>query len=313
MSALNDLPDELLDIILCEALSLPSSAFLTSSDPPAQGPRSQRTGILLVCKAWATLGQRHLYEGIILRRRRQAKALANTLLADRRRPRKAQTALAERIRKLRIEKVQCKAVVDVLRLATDVQDLYISLAVPQLARPVNWLAGFRCMSPRRLYLQDTGITYANNDRLLDAIEDALTSTAGKPACWNRLVRREHIRHPANLSLTDTQEEVHLRSMDFSIMPGLGTALSALRPLRVITAADVWYPKWWEAFIPLVANNGNLQAVLLDCDPGLLKPSTLHGRAREITHFKCFDLNTYETRRGGPCAVKINRNTAVKYE
>ncbi|OSD02502.1 hypothetical protein PYCCODRAFT_1467850 [Trametes coccinea BRFM310] len=295
MSALNDLPDELLDIILCEALSLPSSAFLTSSDPPAQGPRSQRTGILLVCKAWATLGQRHLYEGIILRRRRQAKALANTLLADRRRPRKARIALAERICRLRIEKVQCKAVVDVLRLATDVHDLYISLAVPQLARPVNWLAGFRCMSPRRLYLQDTGITYANNDRLLDAIEDALTSTAGKPACWNRL------------------EEVHLRSMDFSIMPGLGTALSALRPLRVITAADVWYPKWWEAFIPLVANNGNLQAVLLDCDPGLLKPSTLHGRAREITHFKCFDLNTYETRRGGPCAVKINRNTAVRYE
>ncbi|KAI9060869.1 hypothetical protein FKP32DRAFT_1000016 [Trametes sanguinea] len=298
MNRLHTLPEELLDLILREALVLPSSVFLRSSEGRAQRPRPppvRASDVLLVCKAWARVGRRHLYEGIILRRKRQAKALTNTLLADRRRTHRSRTTLGEHIRRLRIENVQCRAVVDVLRLATNMEDLYISLAVPPFARPVNWLAGFRCVSPRRLYLQDTQVAYANNDRLLNAIEDALTTTPDKRACWNTL------------------EEVHMRSMDFSIMPGLGSALSVLPRLRLITASDVWYAQWWKAFIPIVANNERLQAVLLDCGPGLFESSVLQGRAEEITRFECYDLKMDAVRKFEPGAVRVNRTSAITSE
>ncbi|CDO75421.1 hypothetical protein BN946_scf184916.g5 [Trametes cinnabarina] len=266
MSTFNGLPEELLDAILREALALPWFTFLEwSRGRPTKdrlGTRSTIPDILLVCKTWARVGQRHLYEGIVVHRNSQAKALASSLLADRRRIHDTTMTLAERIRRLRINGVQCKAVEIVLQLATNVEDLHVSLAVPASAPRIDWLPGLRRMSPTRLYLHDTEKVHANNDRLIDAIEDAVTASSDNPAYWNRL------------------EEVHLRSMDFSIMPGLGAALSVLPRLRVITASEVWCADWWHAFLQLVGNNTRLQAVFLDCHPKLLD-QTLQGRAKEI--------------------------------
>ncbi|KAI8986234.1 hypothetical protein BD414DRAFT_488058 [Trametes punicea] len=274
MSTLNRLPEELLDAILDETLTLPSSSFLEWHDAGTYGckPTSTSADVLLVCKTWARVGQCHLYEGIILRRKKQAETLAHTLLADKKGVTRAGVPLAERIRRLRIDKVQCKHVKDILRLAVKVQDLHLSLAVPASAGPIDWLAAFRSISPRRLYLQETENTYSNNERLIDAIEDALTSKLGEPACWNKL------------------EELHIKGMDFSIMPGLGTALSVLPHLQLITASDAWCQKWWEAFIPLVTRNEHLQAVLVQFDPcSMIKSFNLQGRPEEITHYGSFDL------------------------
>ncbi|KAI0323478.1 hypothetical protein GY45DRAFT_1332505 [Cubamyces sp. BRFM 1775] len=190
MSTFSRLPEELLDEILYQALTLPDASFLEWADSATYGcrPASTAADVLRVSKTWARVGQRHLYEGVIIRRKAQAKALAQTLVASAKGVSNSRLTLAQRIRRLRIDKVQCGEVKAILRLATGLEDLLISLDVHPSARPLDWFPGLERVSPRRLYVQGTLQKHDNNERLVKAIEDVVMSSEERPATWNRLVR-----------------------------------------------------------------------------------------------------------------------------
>ncbi|OJT13850.1 hypothetical protein TRAPUB_9620 [Trametes pubescens] len=116
MISLSSLPEELLDVILCFTLSLPSSSFLEWMDEDTYSctPASPTRTVLLVDKTWARIGKPHLYEGVIIRGREQADALAETLNANTKAHAGVNITLAKCIRRLRIDGVQTSAVKDIL-------------------------------------------------------------------------------------------------------------------------------------------------------------------------------------------------------
>ena len=203
-STFSRLPEELLDEILHEVLTLPRMSFLGWTHCGTYGckPTSIAADVLRVSKTWARVGQRHLYEGVIIRRKAQAKSLAQTLVASAKGVSNSRFTLAQRIRRLRIDRVQCGDVKVILKLATMVVDFHISLDVPQAARPLDWLPGFQRMSPRRLYIQGTPQGNKNNERLVKAIEEVVMSSTEQLATWKRLVRP----FPNRLCPTQTADE-----------------------------------------------------------------------------------------------------------
>ncbi|KAI0670987.1 hypothetical protein C8Q78DRAFT_1078937 [Trametes maxima] len=307
MTTINILPEELLDAILREALTLPSSSFLAWSAHYTYGTTVPSTvaSVLLVCKAWARIGQPYLYEGVILRRNAQAEALARTLglfpsphstegdAGDLNAPlgQRAEAAavvgLAAHIRRLRIDAVQCAAVERVLRAATRVRELHLSLAVSPRGPAVDWLGAFRCVSPRVLYLQDTMEMYKNNERMIDAVEDMLCVRPGtrEGPIWSEL------------------REVHMRDMDFSVMPGIGRGLSVLPTLELVTASNAWVAEYWKQFVALVSNNVHVRAIYLEhASYSPTKHIMFDGRGRNITYQGPFDLSTV-------CVPKSKRRDA----
>ncbi|KAJ8462801.1 hypothetical protein ONZ51_g10667 [Trametes cubensis] len=278
-STFSRLPEELLDEILHEVLTLPRKSFLGWTHCGTYGckPTSIAADVLRVSKTWARVGQRHLYEGVIIRRKAQAKSLAQTLVASAKGVSNSRTTLAQRIRRLRIDRVQCGDVKVILKLATMVVDFHISLDVPPAPRPLDWLPGFQRMSPRRLYIQGTPQGNKNNERLVKAIEEVVMSSTEQLATWKRL------------------EEVHLHGTDFKCMPRLGEALSSLPALRLVTASAVQPQRWWEEFILLVGGNEHLRAMFVDSVHYWPNHSRnrLEGRVKEITHFRSFYLPTVQ--------------------
>ncbi|OJT13836.1 hypothetical protein TRAPUB_9606 [Trametes pubescens] len=204
MSAGSRLPEELLDVILHQVLTLPSSTFLKWSDENTYSctPTSTAANLLFVNKTWARIGQAHLYEGIILRRSQQATTLARTLKADAKRKKRAGSgpALAEHIRRLRIDRVQNKAVATILRAATNVEALHLHAEMPSNAPLIDWLGAFKQISPQRVYLDLVerdfpGRTdeYLNRRLVTDAVESVLAPAPGggmSSAFWGK-VREVH--------------------------------------------------------------------------------------------------------------------------
>ncbi|KAI0775532.1 hypothetical protein BD413DRAFT_277737 [Trametes elegans] len=152
MSSISRLPDSVLQQILSELLALPYESFAKFSDHNTYWTTRTSTAytILLVCKRWAAVGQPSLYNGVILRRKKQAETLARTLrdTAIAKGCTGKGTRLARRIRWLRIDNVQCMAVEKIIRAATNVEELHLSHTMPTFrSKGIDWLAAFRCISP----------------------------------------------------------------------------------------------------------------------------------------------------------------------
>lgn len=205
MTAGSRIPEELIDVILQQVLTLPSSTFINWSDEHTyiSTPASTVPDFLLVNKAWARIGRAHLYEGIILRRNQQAMALNRTLKDDAEKAKclgASGPTLASHIRRLRIDKIQCKAIEEILQAATNVEAFHLHTEVPSGAGSIDWFGAFKHISPQRVYLhlkerEFRTDSYTNQELLTDAVESVLAPEPDgdmSTACWGKVVRRREV-------------------------------------------------------------------------------------------------------------------------
>ncbi|KAJ7495376.1 hypothetical protein FB451DRAFT_1213965 [Mycena latifolia] len=170
-----NLPDEILSEILAPMLTVSEAAFAdTSRNSPFVSNTESSSAVLLVCKAWLRVSTPLLYNVVVLRSKAQAQALEATLRKN--------ADLGKFIKKLRVEGGFGSAMRGILKNASSVTDLFLSLHLRAADSPSGLVVGLQEINPRRLILHDDPTSLLNNKSVVQ-LTKALTSCAQK---WTNL-------------------------------------------------------------------------------------------------------------------------------
>ncbi|KAH9850065.1 hypothetical protein C2E23DRAFT_736092 [Lenzites betulinus] len=177
-----NVPDEILELILYLALVVPSDTFESwgSSTSFAGTPRSTVPHLLLVSKRWHYLGEPALYESAILRTKRQVNALAGAAGKVNGRGIKQGTYL----RRLRIEGGYNNRFNQLLAAGPNIHTLFIGFDISLDDSASGLKRGLQRINPSRLYLKATPgghLTAQNTMSLYAAVAAAFPS-------WTNLKR-----------------------------------------------------------------------------------------------------------------------------
>ncbi|KAK7048123.1 F-box domain-containing protein [Favolaschia claudopus] len=164
------LPDEIISEILSPALKVPDHEFSdTSSNSPFAGRYCESSSaFLVVCKAWLRVATPLLYHVVVLRSKAQAAALDSALRKN--------PDLPRFIKKLRIEGGFGAAMLKIIKMATNVTDLFISVNIWSSDNVSGLVRGLPLMDPTRVIMFDTpyhGTRNKNSQSLMDALKKCI--------------------------------------------------------------------------------------------------------------------------------------------
>ena len=179
-------PDEVLDVILENALMIPERTFEAWREPQtfAGTPRSTVANLLLVCKRWHDIGELWLYESAIIRTREQMSALAIAVTREYKNGRK----LGWYMRRLRIDSGYADTASLFLRHTPKIVSLFLGFDISIDDQTKRLMRALRTINPRRLYMDSmrglsADIGYKSSAGLL------ANAVAGALPYWTRLVGR----------------------------------------------------------------------------------------------------------------------------
>ncbi|KAJ7213525.1 hypothetical protein GGX14DRAFT_445356 [Mycena pura] len=169
------LPDEIISEILSPALKVADDVFADTSEVSPFADYSESTSAyLLVCKSWLRVATPLLYNVVVLRSKAQAKALERALAGNKR--------LGQFIKKLRIEGGYGQPMHTILKFASNVSDLYLTLQIFSPDSTEGLCKGLHLINPTCLILHDVRKKWLRNvmvTRLVGAIAAAIPK-------WDRL-------------------------------------------------------------------------------------------------------------------------------
>ncbi|KAG6910390.1 hypothetical protein DXG01_011105 [Tephrocybe rancida] len=227
------LPDEIIREILFPALRVPDEIFRSSEAvSPFSNYSESTSAFLVVCKSWLRVATPLLYSIVVLRSKPQAQALERALRGN--------SLLGTFINKLRVEGGLGSSMYNVLRLAPNMEELWLSLHIWSSDSVSGLCRGLPLANPRRLILYDDQHPFSTNAasrQLLDILCQCIKK-------WERL------------SIVDLPfHSVPWRQPNSVV--DICDALSKAAPLRTITLFE---PQYHTEFLKRVAKNPFLETV-----------------------------------------------------
>ncbi|KAJ7223491.1 hypothetical protein GGX14DRAFT_658293 [Mycena pura] len=146
-------PDEIVSEILTPLLKHADEAFSDTSEKPFLAPGYSSSSYLLVCKAWLRVSTPLLYKVVILRTTSQALALAKVL--------KSYPEFGSFIRKLRVEGGFGAAMGSILKCATNLTEIFLTLVIHGSDNVNGLCSGLSLINPRHVILVDRADSYTN--------------------------------------------------------------------------------------------------------------------------------------------------------
>ena len=131
---------------------------------------------LLVCKSWLRMATPLLYSVVLLRSRAQAKALERALAGNKR--------LGQFIKKLRVEGGYGQPMHTILKCASNVSDICLTLQIFSPDNTEGLCQGLHSINPTCLILRDVCYKFLKNEMAANLV-DAVAAAIPK---WDRLVR-----------------------------------------------------------------------------------------------------------------------------
>ncbi|KAJ7223495.1 hypothetical protein GGX14DRAFT_427694 [Mycena pura] len=169
------LPDEIISEILSPALKVADDAFSDTSEVSPFAHYSESTSAyLLVCKSWLRVATPLLYNVVVLRSKAQAKALERALSGNKH--------LGQFIKKLRVEGGYGQPMHTILKCASNVSDLCLTLHIFSPDSTEGLCKGLCFINPICLILRDVPYKWLKNTmvtKLVGAIAAAIPK-------WDRL-------------------------------------------------------------------------------------------------------------------------------
>ncbi|KAI0332478.1 hypothetical protein GY45DRAFT_478919 [Cubamyces sp. BRFM 1775] len=182
-----EVPDEVLDVILASALVIPERTFEAWRLPHTFSgtPRSTVADLLLVSKRWHDIGKPWLYESAIVRTREQMDALAIAVAKDHKNGRK----LGWYMRRLRIDSGYADPAFLFLRHTPKIVSLFLGFDISIDDQTQRLMRALRTINPCRLYMDSmkglsTDIGYRSSSGLL------ANAVAGALPYWTHLTRMD---------------------------------------------------------------------------------------------------------------------------
>lgn len=218
------IPDELLQQILRELLSVPIEEFCSYEDKFSfvTSPHSTASDVLLVAKRWWQVGTPLLFETVTLRTAAQVKAFAATFKKD--------PSLGRHVRKLRLESgfgLQLAMKTIVSACGSSIQVLYLYVGVLAGDNVDGLLHLLPSINPNQIVLFGDGRSNCKAAVKLDQTLGSCIST------WSNLI------------------SVHFRDYDpFYLRSGVMSSLGKSKSLRNISLKT---PKRWSHFASVIEN------------------------------------------------------------
>ncbi|KAJ7052238.1 hypothetical protein C8F01DRAFT_1033432 [Mycena amicta] len=171
------LPDEIISEILSPALKVPDEAFADNSDhrSPFANYTESTSAFLVVCKSWLRVATPLLYHVVVLRSKSQATALSKALRKN--------PELGRFIKKLRLEGGFGSPMNDILSLAPNITDLYLSLDIFSSDTTEGLCKGLPLINPSRLILY----THSYKERSNKHLRNLLNALLEAISAWDHLV------------------------------------------------------------------------------------------------------------------------------
>lgn len=153
------IPNELLEVILYHALTIPTSVFKAwrTHRTYCGSTPSGVSSIMFVSKRWCALGTPFLYESAIIRTEARAQALARTL-TDRRDKR----TLCRYLRRLRIEGGFGSAVIQILNAAPGITTLHLGFDLTNYDSMSGLMRTLKGVKVEHLLLDSVNIPFPSN-------------------------------------------------------------------------------------------------------------------------------------------------------
>ncbi|KAJ6463519.1 hypothetical protein C8R45DRAFT_522218 [Mycena sanguinolenta] len=145
-SAANRIPDEIISEILTPLLKHSDEVFRDQSEKPLLDPDDSASRYLLVCKPWLRVSTPLLYNVVILRTTAQAEALQAVLKTDK--------EFGLFIKKLRVEGGFGNAMHIILKCASNITDLYMTLFIAGTDSVKGLCSGLPFVNPQRVIIVD---------------------------------------------------------------------------------------------------------------------------------------------------------------
>ncbi|KAJ7213528.1 hypothetical protein GGX14DRAFT_542380 [Mycena pura] len=169
------LPDEIISEILSPALKVADDAFAdTSGVSPFADYSESTSAYLLVCKSWLRVATPLLYNVVVLRSKAQAKALERALAGNKR--------LGQFIKKLRVEGGYGQPMHTILKCASNVSHLCLTLQIFSPDSTEGLCKGLHSINPTCLILRDVCYKFLKNKMAADLV-GAVAAAIPK---WDRL-------------------------------------------------------------------------------------------------------------------------------
>ncbi|KAJ7719243.1 hypothetical protein DFH07DRAFT_315194, partial [Mycena maculata] len=139
------IPDEIVSEIVSPLLKYSDEVFSDTSEKPLRSQYSSST-YLLVCKSWLRVSTPLLYNVVILRTTSQAEALGEVLRSNQ--------EFGPFIRKLRVEGGFGGVMHAILKCATNIADLFLTLSIWGSDDVGGLCTGLKFVNPQRVILVD---------------------------------------------------------------------------------------------------------------------------------------------------------------
>ncbi|KAF7338898.1 F-box domain-containing protein [Mycena sanguinolenta] len=162
----DSLPDEIISEILSPALKVPEHMYsdLSPTSPFAKYSVSS-SAALLVCKAWLRVATPLLYACVVIRSKAQCRALHDALRKN--------PDLGRFIKKLRVEGGFSASMNEILKCASKLTDVFLSLQIHSSDSSSGLISGLPLINPTRLILFDDRDNHLKNKavvQLMDALQ-----------------------------------------------------------------------------------------------------------------------------------------------
>ncbi|KAJ7051348.1 hypothetical protein C8F01DRAFT_1091551 [Mycena amicta] len=192
----NNAPDEILTEILRPLLKHSDAAFSDTSEKPLLAVHGfEVSSYLLVNKAWLRASTPLLYSVVILRTTAQAVAVERVL--------KRYPDIGNYILKLRVEGGFGTAMHTILRCATRLRELFISLVISASDNVKGLCSGLPLVNPHSVYLYDRNY-HRNGFAKNKKVDELLQTVISLIPKWNNLA--PHLITQAGRRAIDTRAE-----------------------------------------------------------------------------------------------------------
>ncbi|KAJ7213485.1 hypothetical protein GGX14DRAFT_542367 [Mycena pura] len=221
------LPDEIISEILSPALKVADDAFTdTSKVSPFADYSESTSAYLLVCKSWLRVATPLLYNVVVLRSKAQAKALERALVGNKH--------LGQFIKKLRVEGGYGQPMHTILKCASNVSDLCLTLEIFSQDSTEGLCKGLHLINPTCLILRDVSYKLLKN-KMVTKLVGAMAAAILK---WDRLCVLYWPYNGLECRLAIAQPLVQAKRLHTIVIPSVMSAPVAWKlfkecPLRLI--------------------------------------------------------------------------------
>lgn len=231
------LPEELIYDILRSCIVASPETFLDPANsraffrrPDAPPSPIGSSHLLLVSKRWRRIGTPLLYTSLWL-----SKAFHTLTVAD---LFQSYPSLAERVIDLRLEGGFVPQILDLIRLAPNIRNVYLSWHLDKLDDTTSLHKALRCLQPKTLYLghqrEDVGLR--QQSAALSTLVDSLVSEG-----WQSLVRRVARLQSCN-KLICCSRNMCISHTAISSLPAPHALSKRLPPWRMsVSTQKIWRP------------------------------------------------------------------------